>query len=47
LYLDTQLQKIKQKNNKYCIDLIPSIIDMYNKKLFYMIDEIENYEIEF
>ena len=40
-------KRLKKQENKYCIDLIPSIIDMYNKKLFSMVDEIENYEIEF
>ena len=40
-------KRLKKRENYYCIDLIPSIIDMYNKKLFSMVDEIENYEIEF
>ena len=33
--------------NKYYIDLIPSIIDVYNRQLFCIVDEIQTIELDF
>ena len=35
------------KKNKYYIDLIPSIIDVYNRQLFCIVDEIQTIELDF
>ena len=33
--------------NKYYVDLIPSIIDVYNKELFCIVDNIQSVELDF
>lgn len=38
-------KKINKRENKYFIDLIPSIIDMYHRELYILVDEIEEIEI--
>ena len=35
------------KLNKYYVDLIPSIIDVYNKELFCIVDNIQSIELDF
>ena len=43
---DGEVKKNK-RGNTYYVDLIPSIIDIYNRKLFCIIDEIETVELDF
>jgi hypothetical protein len=35
------------KKIKYYVDLIPSIIDVYNKELFCIVDNIQSVELDF
>ena len=44
-YLDGK--RLKKRENKYYVDLIPSIIDVYNRKLFCIVDEIQSVELDF
>jgi hypothetical protein len=39
--------KKNKRENKYFVDLIPSIIDVYNRKLFFIVDEIQSVELDF
>ena len=40
-------KRLKKRENKYYIDLIPSIIDVYNKELFCIVDELQSVELDF
>jgi len=40
-------KRITKRENKYYVDLIPSIIDVYNRKLFCIVDEIQSVELDF
>jgi len=40
-------KRISKRENKYYVDLIPSIIDVYNKELFCIIDNIQSIELDF
>jgi len=40
-------KRITKRENKYYVDLIPSIIDVYNRQLFCIVDEIQTVEIDF
>jgi hypothetical protein len=39
--------KTNKRENKYYVDLIPSIINVYNRKLFFIVDEIQTVELDF
>ena len=39
--------KKNKRENKYYVDLIPSIIDVYNKSLFCIVDNIQSIDLDF
>ncbi len=47
LFYSITFQLFKIYKNKYFVDLIPSIIDVYNKELFCIIDNIQSIELDF
>ena len=40
-------EKKNKRENKYFVDLIPSIIDIYNRELFCIVDNIQSIELDF